>query len=51
MIGEAELRRWAARWSVDPMVVDLDYTSWPGALPSKTTGSGVSVTWSGMRAP
>ena len=26
MIGEAELRRWAARWSVDPMVVDLDYS-------------------------
>jgi len=26
MIGEAELRRCAARWSVDPMVVDLDYS-------------------------
>lgn len=26
MIGEAELRRWAARWDVDPMVVDLDYS-------------------------
>ena len=29
MIGEAEVRRWAARWNVDPMVVDLDYSlSW-----------------------
>jgi len=27
MIGEAELRRLAARWGVDPMVVDLDYSS------------------------
>jgi predicted nucleotidyltransferase component of viral defense system len=26
MIGEAELRRRAARWNVDPMVVDLDYS-------------------------
>ena len=26
MIGEAELRRCAARWGVDPMVVDLDYS-------------------------
>jgi len=26
MIGEAELRRLAARWGVDPMVVDLDYS-------------------------
>jgi len=26
MIGEAELRRKAATWSVDPMVVDLDYS-------------------------
>lgn len=26
MIGEAELRRLAARWNVDPMVVDLDYS-------------------------
>lgn len=26
MISEAELRRWAARWKVDPMVVDLDYS-------------------------
>jgi predicted nucleotidyltransferase component of viral defense system len=26
MISEAELRRQAARWSVDPMVVDLDYS-------------------------
>jgi hypothetical protein len=26
MIGEAELRRQAARWGVDPMVVDLDYS-------------------------
>ena len=25
MISEAELRRWAGKWSVDPMVVDLDY--------------------------
>ena len=25
MIGEAELRRRAARWGVDPMVVDLDH--------------------------
>ena len=25
MISEAELRRWAGRWSTDPMVVDLDY--------------------------
>ncbi len=29
MITEAELRRQAARWQVDPMVVDLDYSlSW-----------------------
>lgn len=29
MIAEAELRRQAARWQVDPMVIDLDYTlSW-----------------------
>ena len=29
MIREAEVRRWAARWRVDPMVVDLDYSlSW-----------------------
>lgn len=26
MIGEAELRRCAARWDVDPMVADLDYS-------------------------
>jgi len=26
MIGEAELRRCAARWGVDPMVADLDYS-------------------------
>ncbi len=26
MISEAELRRLAARWGVDPMVVDLDYS-------------------------
>ncbi|MEA3308471.1 MAG: nucleotidyl transferase AbiEii/AbiGii toxin family protein, partial [Chloroflexota bacterium] len=26
MIGEAELRRQAARWHVDPMLVDLDYS-------------------------
>lgn len=26
MIGEAELRRQAARWGVDPMVADLDYS-------------------------
>jgi predicted nucleotidyltransferase component of viral defense system len=26
VIGEAELRRQAARWQVDPMVVDLDYS-------------------------
>ncbi len=26
MIGEAELRRWAARRGVDPMVADLDYS-------------------------
>lgn len=26
MIGEAELRRLAARWGVDPMVADLDYS-------------------------
>jgi predicted nucleotidyltransferase component of viral defense system len=26
MIGEAELRRQAAQWRVDPMVVDLDYS-------------------------
>ena len=26
MIGEAELRRRAAHWNVDPMVVDLDYS-------------------------
>lgn len=26
MISEAELRRCAARWGVDPMVVDLDYS-------------------------
>ena len=26
MIAEAEVRRWAARWRVDPMVVDLDYS-------------------------
>lgn len=26
MIGEAELRRLAVRWNVDPMVVDLDYS-------------------------
>ncbi len=26
MIAEAEIRRWAARWGVDPMVVDLDYS-------------------------
>lgn len=26
MIGEAELRRKAAQWNVDPMVVDLDYS-------------------------
>ncbi len=25
MISEAELRRWAGRWSMDPMIVDLDY--------------------------
>jgi hypothetical protein len=25
MIAEAEIRRYAARWQVDPMVVDLDY--------------------------
>ena len=25
MISEAELRRWAGRWSADPMIVDLDY--------------------------
>ncbi len=29
MIAEAEIRRYAAQWGVDPMVVDLDYTlSW-----------------------
>ena len=26
MIGEAELRRHAALWKVDPMLVDLDYS-------------------------
>lgn len=26
MIGEGELRRLAARWGIDPMVVDLDYS-------------------------
>jgi len=26
MIAEAEIRRYAARWGVDPMVVDLDYS-------------------------
>ena len=26
MISEAELRRQAARWQVDPMVVNLDYS-------------------------
>ncbi len=26
MIGEAELRRQAARWGIDPMVADLDYS-------------------------
>lgn len=26
MISEAELRCYAARWRVDPMVVDLDYS-------------------------
>jgi hypothetical protein len=26
MIAEAEIRRYAARWRVDPMVVDLDYS-------------------------
>jgi len=26
VIGEAELRRRAARWSIDPMVADLDYS-------------------------
>lgn len=26
MIGEAELRRLAARWGIDPMVTDLDYS-------------------------
>ena len=25
MIGEAELRRWAGTWGIDPMIVDLDY--------------------------
>lgn len=25
MISEAEIRRFAARWSMDPMIVDLDY--------------------------
>ena len=25
MIAEAEIRRYAAQWGVDPMVVDLDY--------------------------
>ncbi len=29
MISEVELRRKAARWQVDPMVIDLDYSlSW-----------------------
>jgi predicted nucleotidyltransferase component of viral defense system len=26
MIAEAEIRRYAARWRIDPMVVDLDYS-------------------------
>jgi predicted nucleotidyltransferase component of viral defense system len=26
MIAESELRRRAARWQVDPMIVDLDYS-------------------------
>jgi predicted nucleotidyltransferase component of viral defense system len=26
MIAEAEIRRCAARWGVDPMVADLDYS-------------------------
>jgi hypothetical protein len=27
MIAEAEIRRYAAQWGVDPMVVDLDYVA------------------------
>jgi hypothetical protein len=32
MIAEAEIRRLAARWRVDPMIPDLDYTRKPDNL-------------------
>ena len=53
MIAEAEIRRRAGAWSVDPMVADLDYVlgcflgglygHWPGSVGTRSLATSLTL--------